>query len=259
MMKFFFFLLKRDFKTRFAGSAFGWFWIILQPVLNFLVYSVVFGLFFQFSVRFAGKDMSFLPYFFAGFWPWIAFQEGLGRCSGILLDYAHIIKKVKIPVGLLIPTVIVSSLIYLVIGICFFYCFMFIKFGPGSVHLAGSYLLALPLTVQLIFSIGLGLFFAIITVYLRDFAAWLPSLFNLWFFATPIFYSAEQIPERYQWIFTINPLVAILDAYRAVLFTGSIQPDILKGLGISMTASFITLAAGWFLFRRGKRWMTDVL
>lgn len=254
----FLFLLKRDFKTRYAGSALGCFWLVLQPVLTFVIYAVIFGLFLKFRVKFSDQDMDFLPYFFTGFWAWIALQEGLSRSAGVFIDYAPIIKKVRLPVEALVPTVIVSSLVYLVIGLVLFLFYTFWKYGWESVHVSGMYLLALPLAVQLTLSCGLGFFFAIVCVYLRDFSAWLPALLNLWFFTTPIFYSVSLIPQHYQWLFRLNPMVPVLDAYRSVLLTGALGSTV-KGLGQIMVLAVLILAAGFYFFQRGKGWVADVL
>jgi len=254
----FLFLLKRDFKTRYAGSALGCFWLVLQPVLTFAIYAVVFGLFFKFRVKFLDQDMGFLPYFFTGFWAWISLQEGLSRSAGVLIEYASIIKKVRLPVEALVPTAIVSSLVNLVIGLVLFLCYMFWRHGWESVHVSGMYLIVFPLAVQLTLSCGLGFFFAIVCVYLRDFSAWLPALLNFWFFTTPVLYSVSQIPQHYQWLFRLNPMVPVLDAYRSVLLTGVLGPTV-KGLGQSMVLSVLILAAGFYCFQRGKGWVADVL
>ena len=253
----FYHLLCRDFKAKFAGSRLGVGWHFLQPLFTFFLYVLVFGIALQFNIRFRGANVSFLPYFFAGFWPWMAFQEGVSRASTVLLEYAQVIKKMPLKTEYLVPMVVVNSLIYLPLG--WVGLMVLLPLYKWSLPWAAFPLVVLPLCVQLIFTLAAGFFFAIITPYLKDATAWIPTLLNLWFFATPIFYSVEQIPARFRWIFAINPLSQVVNGYRDIFFLGRFASTHLRGMLIHGALSVILLVAAWWTFGRGRRWLSDVL
>ena len=258
-MRFFLYLVKRDLKTRFAGSSLGVAWFFLQPFLNFLVYAAVFGMLFKFNVSFKGKNVEFLPFFLSGFWPWMAFQEGIMRASGILGEYAHVIKKVRFPLELLVPTAIVAPQFYFLFGSVSMVAFLIYGYGFHLGDFSNLFLLLLPFGIQLFISFGLGLMGAILNVYAKDLLAWLPTVFNLWFFATPIFYSEEIVPERYVWLLKLNPMFPVVKAYRDVFFQNTLSHDTIFALGGSACFAVFSVLMGLFLFSRGKRWLADVL
>ena len=258
-MKFFFLLLKRDLRTRFAGSALGSFWFFLQPFLNFVVYAAVFGTLFKFHVSFKGKTIDFLPFFLAGFWPWMAFQEGLARCSNVLAEYAHILKKVHFKLEFLVPVAIASPQVYIFLGFLGLIFFLILGYDYRLTNFTYSFLFFLPLFIQLSLSLGLGLLIAIFGAYIRDIPNWLPAILNLWFFATPIFYSSDQIPKHFLWVLKLNPMVPILASYREIFFSNCLSPRNLIALSKVLLFSILLIFLGLFLFRRGKRWLSDVL
>ena len=255
-LRLFWLLLKRDFKLRYAGAGFGSLWNIFHPVLLFSVYALVFGYFLKFKARLLGQQIDFLPFLFTGFWPWIAFSDGLIRCAYIVFEYATIIKRVRFSVAVLVPLAVVGALTPLVIGFLLLSGFLGFK-GNFYLSLERVPLLLIPLFLQLFLSLGLGYLIATLTVYVRDFQQLLPALLNLWFFLTPIFYSLDLVPHWLRKILFLNPWQVILAWYRQLF----LSPHLKWGLGEQWVFPlvFLLLGIGFWIFKRGSRFFPDLL
>ena len=249
-------LFKRDLKLRYAGAGFGSLWNILQPVLLFGVYALVFGYFLKFKARLLGHQIDFLPYLFAGFWPWVAFNDGVLRSAFIVLEYAAIIKRVRFPVGVLVPLAVLSALTPLLVGFLLLGIFLAFK---GGLHLSLSRapFLLVPLGMQLLLSLGLGFLVASVTAYVRDVQQLLPSLMNLWFFLTPVFYSLDLVPVWLRGVLSLNPWSTILSWYRMLFLSPSLSWDPgdfwVFGLGCLLCLS------GYLCFKRASRYFPEIL
>jgi len=249
-------LFKRDLKLRYAGAGLGSFWNFFHPILLFGVYALVFGYFLKFRARLLGHEVDFLPYLFTGFWPWIAFNDGLIRCTYILFEYATIIKRIRFPVVILVPLAVFAALIPL--GIGFFLLTVFLALKGGSCLSFGRLpLFLIPLTMQLLLSLGLGFVVAAFCVYVRDLQQLLPSILNLWFFLTPVFYSLDLVPSWLRSLLAFNPWTVILAWYRQLFLAPQIRWGLGEGWILGLT--LLLLLAGLWCFRRCARYFPDVL
>ncbi len=255
-LRLFWLLFKRDLKLRYAGAGFGSLWNIFHPVLLFGVYALVFGYFLKFKARLLGHQVDFLPFLFTGFWPWIAFSDGLIRCAYIVFEYGTIIKRVRFSVAVLVPLAVAGALAPLIIGFILLTFFLMVK-GGHFLTLSRLPLFLVPLSLQLFLTLGLGYFIATLTVYVRDFQQLLPSLLNLWFFVTPVFYSLDLVPLWLRKFLWLNPWQVILSWYRQLF----LAPKIKWGLGegwVFLLALGI-MGVGFFTFKKGSRFFPDLL
>ncbi len=241
---------------RYAGAGLGSLWNIFHPVLLFLVYALVFGYFLKFKAKLLGHQVDFLPFLFTGFWPWIAFSDGLMRCAYIVFEYATIIKRVRFSLAVLVPLAVAGALTPLLIGFFLLTLFLALK-GGLYLSLTRLPLILLPLALQLLLTVGLGYLIATLVVYVRDIQQLLPSLINLWFFLTPVFYSLELVPPWLRRILAFNPWQVILSWYRQLF----LSPEIRWGLGEAWVfgLGLVLLFLGYEAFRRGSRYFSDVL
>lgn len=255
-LRLFWILFKRDFKLRYAGAGLGSLWNIFHPVLLFLVYALVFGYFLKFKAKLLGHQVDFLPFLFTGFWPWIAFSDGLMRCAYIVFEYATIIKRVRFSLAVLVPLAVAGALTPLLIGFFLLTVFLALK-GELFLSPARLPLILLPLILQILLTVGLGYLIATLVVYVRDVQQLLPSLINLWFFLTPVFYSLELVPPWLRRILAFNPWQVILSWYRQLF----LSPEIRWGLGEAwvFALGLVLFFLGYEAFRRGSRYFSDVL
>ena len=251
----------REFHARFKGSVIGPGWALIHPLFLFGLYYLVFGVMFK---RDAAEDAGRLPhwytvYMFAGILAWTVFAETANRCCHLLLENGNLIKKVAFPSELLpLPLVVVNLLVFAA-GLVAFY-------GIGwfvSGILPGINLLFLPLVmaVQLVFTLGIGLFLACLTVFLRDTGQIFPIVCQGWFFATPIFWTPRMLGDSWTVlgpILTCNPMYHVIGAHRIVL---GVEPggtmDVLAACGHAFVPAFVTFMLGYAFFKAYQHRFAD--
>lgn len=211
-------MIRRDIKTRYSGSALGIFWSIINPVIMLLVFTFVFSIVFNIKIGGYGEGRGFLEFFLCGFLPWLAFQEGAIRSTSIIVENANLVKRVRFPSELLILSTVISIFLLQLVGLSIFIGILVIfgKIGEGSTFL----FLPLVFFLQIIFTLGLGYILSSIQVFFRDMAQITQSLFWVWFYSTPVFYSISMVPEQFKKILTINPMTHLLEIYRALILQG---------------------------------------
>ena len=263
---------RRDLLGRFRGSFLGIFWVLIQPLFLFALYFLVFGFLFGPKIGPQGPDVSFAFYLFSGIIAWTAFTEGSTRACSSVVDNGNLVKKVKFPSELLpVHLVAVALLVYLVgatillvSGLAF-----------GAVHLSEA-ILALPLllVVQAAFTLGVGLFLAMLQVFMRDTSHLYALVSQAWFFLSPIFwppgFMRVQLGDWALDVARLNPMYPLIQAHRAVLGVGDLRvwavpeqgnpgfvavPESLwsnLGLAAAWAAFFLVLGHTAFMAKRRK-------
>lgn len=236
-------LVKRDFQGRYAGSALGFLWSLIQPLWLLLLFSFVFAG--VLKVTLAGeRTESFGVFLFAGLLPWMAIHEGVLRGATSITDSAQLVKKLSFPSEVLVVAVALAALLHEAIALGLFVVVLAVR-GELSLGSLPWLLLAVPL--QLALTLGLGLLLASANVFFRDTAQILAMLFNAWFYLTPIVYPKEWVPERWSFLIEWNPLTHLVDLYRHALLGGD-QVD-LAGLGLLFGGCVVVVSLGSWLFR----------
>lgn len=245
-----FFITWRDIKVRYAQTVIGAGWAILQPVLTMVVFTLVFG-------RLAGLPSEGVPYAlftFAGLLPWLYFAAGLGNSSNSLVSSASLLSKVYFP-RLVIPA---SAILPPLVDMAF-----------GSLVLAGlmAYyhvvptwtILFLPafLAVAVVTALGFGLWLSALNVQYRDIRYVVPLLTQLWLFATPVAYSASLIPASWRLVYSLNPMVGVVEGFRWSILGVGAPPGLL--FVASVMVSLLVLISGAFYFRSTERKFVDVV
>lgn len=246
-----YFLTWRDIKIRYKQTVLGASWAILQPVLTMLVFSLFFG-------RLAGMDhktggIPYPIYVFAALLPWTFFANALTNCGNSLVGSYTLITKVYFP-RLIIPAgAVLAGLVdfglslVVLIGMMLFYRIQ-----------ANAEFLLLPIIVSgvVMAAVGVGSLLAALTVNYRDFRYVVPFLTQIWMFVTPVIYPSTIVPERWRWLFALNPLAGLIDAFRCA-FLG--KPIAVGQFAISFAASIAFLALGTVYFRSMERQFADVI
>jgi ABC-type polysaccharide/polyol phosphate export permease len=209
--------IKRDISSKYIGSLLGLYWSILNPVITLLVYIVVFGVFLKVRLPGSTSIWDFALYFAAGFLPWLAFQDSVIRASRSIIDNKNYIKKVPFPSEIFPVYTTLSEFVNLFIGLAIYFVLFFFLKGVPTVYIL---LLPVAIVMQMIFTLSLSFFLSSGAVYFRDIPAMLGPLFMIWFWATPVAYTINLVPDNFQWIVKLNPAYYMLEIYRDALFYG---------------------------------------
>lgn len=243
-----YFLVWRDVKVRFKQTILGGLWVILRPLLNVAMFTVVFG-------RLARLPSDGLPYslfVFSGILPWTFFSAALTAGSLGLVGNAHLISKVYFPRILLPVSAIVSNLIETSLS----FLVLFALMAKAGIAPPLSVVLTLPAVIGLVLvlSFGLSLWMGALNVRYRDIGNILPFLLQVWMYATPIVYPLHLVPEKYRWLVMLNPVSGVVGGFRSALFG---RPWDLESLFVSGAFAFLFLVSGLKFFRKAERTFAD--
>jgi lipopolysaccharide transport system permease protein len=251
-----FFLMWRDIKVRYTQTVLGIAWAFIQPFFTMVVFSLFFG-------RLGGMDqrtgdIPYPLYTFAALLPWTFFAFALAQSADSLVANANLIKKVYFP-RLMIPLASVSA------GVAdFAVAFLTLLVMQACYATAGESVLPtwrvvfLPLffLLALITSLGVGLWLSALNIQFRDVRYTLGFLTQLWLFLTPIAYPASIVPERWQAVYGLNPMVGVVEGFRWALLGAGDGPGVM--LAVSTAASAVLFVSGLYYFRRMERTFADL-
>jgi lipopolysaccharide transport system permease protein len=244
-----YFLTLRDIKVRYKQTVMGVAWVIIQPLLTVLIFTLVFN-------RFVRLNTGSLPYpLFAlsGLLLWLFFANAVTNSTNSLLSNANLITKVYFP-RLFIPAASVGAglvdlgvAFLLLIALCIYY---------GMALTLNLLLVPLFILLMTLLAFGVGLVSAAFTVKYRDLRHALPFIIQLWMFASPVIYPASVVPEKWKWLLLINPVAGIIEGFRASL-TGS--PFDWVHISVSTVIAFSLLLCSVYIFRRFEDTFADVV
>jgi len=247
-------LVRRDFQQRYVGSAAGWLWGVIHPLVLLVSWTFVFQ--WCLRVRLPAGEITgnYTLFLFAGFLPWLLFQDTVLRSATCLLDHANLITKTVFPAEVVPVSIFLSSLVNHLIALCLVLAAVAIWLGHFSLMV-----LFLPVYMLLLglFAVGVGWIAASLHVYIRDTAQVLTVVLTFWFWLTPIFIIEEQIPEQLRWIPRLNPLAYLVHGYRERLLSTWL-PN-LRELAIIAAFGVTAFVLGGLFFRHLKRGFADVL
>ena len=245
-----YFLAWRDIKVRYKQTVLGASWAILQPVFGMVVFSIFFG-------RLGGIPSDGLPYplwSFAALVPWTFFAQGLTQSANSLVISQNLLRKVYFP-RLAIPmaTVLSAALDFALAFVVLIAVMAYYHVQPTARAVA-----VVPLGIlAFIAALGVGLWFAALSVRYRDVRYVVPFLVQFWLFATPIAYPSSLIPERWRALYAINPMAGVVEGFRWALLGAETTPGVM--LAVSTLAAMVILVAGAYYFRSAERTFADIV
>jgi ABC-type polysaccharide/polyol phosphate export permease len=247
-------LVRRDFEQRFVGSAAGWLWGLIHPVVLLVSWIFVFQVCLHTTLPPNEVTHNYSLFLFCGFLPWLLFQDTVVRSASSLLENANLITKTVFPAEIVPVSIFLSSLISHLLALALVIGVVGIYNGHFSL-----WMLSLPVYMFLIalFSIGVGWFVSSLQVYLRDTAQVISVVLTFWFWMTPIFIDEQIYPERFRFLLRANPLAFVVRAYRDRLLSYRI-PN-LRDLAFVTAYALAVFVLGGLFFRHLKRGFADVL
>lgn len=245
--------VKRDVHERIAGSVFGPVLLILQPLSQILIYVFLFKYVFKVRIRLGNQGSEdFLRFFLVGFVPWSIHAEAILRAANSLLAQGHLLKKVLFPPEILPLSSVCGT--YL-LGIPALSCLALILALAGGVSWEAAFS-PLIYVLQFFFSLGISLFFAAVLVYLRDLQLFLGIIISVWFYASPILYSVEMLPEKLRLLLWLNPYTYMVHLWQTAFLGHQL---VWLNVVVSVAATLFFFLGGWWFFNRCKEGFTDVL
>lgn len=247
-------LVRRDFEQRFIGSAAGWLWGLVHPVVLLVSWIFVFQVCLHTTLPPNEVTQNYSLFLFCGFLPWLLFQETVTRSASSMLDNSNLITKTVFPSEIVPVSIFLSSLISHLIALALVIAVVGFYIGHFSL-----WMLSLPLYMFLIglFAIGIAWIVSSLQVYLRDTAQVLSVVLTFWFWLTPIFITEQQFPEQFRFLLRANPLAFVVRAYRDRLLSYRV-PSLHEFAFVAVYALTAFVAGGLF-FRHLKRGFADVL
>jgi len=243
-----YFFVLRDVKIRYKQTVIGVAWVVLQPLLTMLVFTLFFG-------RLAKLPSDSLPYpvfYFAALVPWIYFSTALQVTTNVVVDNQRVITKVYFPRLVLPISSVLAGLVDFSIGFVVLAIFLFSsRFYPTSAALWLPLFVILAITTAL----GVGLWLAALNALYRDVKYVTPFLVQFWMLASPVAYPSSLVPERWRWLYGLNPLAGVIDGFRWALTGHGQAPGPL--LIASSAAVAVVLLGGLFFFNRMETSIAD--
>lgn len=247
----FYFLAWRDVLVRYKQTVIGILWAVLRPFLTTLVFVFVFGK----IARLPSEGVPYPVMVFAAMLPWQLFATSLSEGSSSLIANSNLISKVYFPRLIVPASAVIVSFVDFAISACLLVLLMIFYHVSPSWHL-----LTLPLftVLALIASTGAGLWLAALNVEYRDFRYVVPFLVQFGLYVSPVGFSSAIIPERWRLIYSLNPMVGVIDGFRWAI-NGGRSPIFTPGLIASVGVMSLLLIGGVSYFRRMERTFADTI
>jgi lipopolysaccharide transport system permease protein len=246
-------LVRRDFQQRFIGSAMGWIWGLIHPLVLLVCWWFVFVPVLHQKLEGAETD-NYPLYLFAGMLPWLLFTDTVQRSATSILDQANLVTKTVFPSEIVPVSVFLSSVLSHGLAVALLVAAAGVMLNQISIFLV---LLPLYVFVLGLFAVGVGWIVASLQVFQRDTAHVLTVLLQFWFWLTPIFFQDAKYPPKVKFLLQLNPMYYLVRAYRQLLLTSGL-PD-LRGLAVAAAFGAGLFLVGGLFFRHMKRGFADVL
>ena len=242
-------LIKRDLRGRYKGSVLGFAWTFLNPLLQLVVYTIVFS-----AIMRAGIEDYYL-FLFVALIPWIFFSSSLTGGASCIWTQKELVKKIYFPREVLPIAHVTCQLVNMLLSFIVVFAALFIS-GKGLRLELLPYLIPIIL-VEYLLALGIAFVSSALTVYFRDLEHILVVVAMAWQFLSPVMYSVDMVPENFQTVFMMNPMTSIIVAYRDVLYyqqaphLGTLTMGVVLGVGV--------LIIGWFLFGQLEKHFAEEL
>ena len=245
-----YFLVWRDLKVHYRQTVIGAGWVILQPLMTMVIFTIIFS-------RFAQIPSDGLPYpvfVYSALLPWNVFANSLNRGTGSVVGNAQLVSKIYFPrlilpiSGVLSPVVDFAVSFVILIGMMIWF---------GIVPTWGVLTLPLLILLAVLTALAVGLWLSALNVRYRDIGHTIPFLIQIWMFASPVAYAVSLVPEKWRLLYSLNPMAGVIEGFRWALL-GKQSPDFAL-IAVSAAMVFALLLPGIVYFRYTERTFADVV
>jgi len=243
----------RDVSVRYKQTIIGVGWAILRPFLTMVVFTVIFG---RVAKLPSDGDAPYALMVFAAMLPWTLFSSSLGDASNSLIDNTNLISKVYFP-RLIVPTatVVTAFVDFLISFVILLGLMIYYQFAPSWNLL----LLPVFILLALLASLGPGLWITALNVKYRDFRYIIPFIVQFGLYVSPVGFSSNVIPEQWRLLYSLNPIVGVIDGFRWCILGGSDSPIYWPGFLLSLMIVAFFLWLGVSRFRKMEKTFADLI
>jgi lipopolysaccharide transport system permease protein len=245
-----FFMIWRDIKVRYKQTLLGAAWAVIQPVLTMLVFNFVFGT----VAKVPTEGIPYPIFSYTALLPWGLFTAALNNASRSLTSNQNMVTKIYFPRLVLPLASVLGGLVDFAIAFLILIVMMvYYKVTPT----AAIWTLPLFLLLTVVTALGVALWLSAINVQYRDVNYALPFLTQFWLFLTPVAYSAKVISEKWQIVYSLNPMAGVVNGFRWALLGTETGPNL--NMAVSIGIALIFLISGLFYFRSMERTFADTI
>lgn len=244
-------LSKKDIKQRYHQRYLRMAWAVLNPV----IYTLILTLIFTRVARIGSEGLPYPLFVYCGLFPWIFASSCLTAACSSLIANRNLVTRLKItriaiPLSCALTAAVDFLISILILSVALFYY---------QIHPDPWALLWIPpiFAVQILFVIGLGLFLSAANAYIRDVTNALPVLLQAGFILSPVFYSARELRDKWEFFYWLNPMAVVIDSYRKIMLHG-MRPEI-PDILVAFTISTVVFIAGALCFDKLERHMADFI
>ncbi len=243
-------LTKREIKQRYKQSVLGYAWVILNPLIQMTVMAFVFSQ----ILRVGDLGVPYPIFLYAGLLPWTLFTTSLNSSVNVLVGNAGLLTKIYFPRVVFVQSTILAKMIDFLLSSTVFVLFMIYY----QIPVTWNVLWFVPIfAIQNLFTYALSLLAAACNLFYRDIQYLLGLFLLVWMYLTPVIYPTDMFPEKYQWIFQLNPMAVFINAYRQVLLGGGMPNLVSLGIGLGLSVGLYVIATS--VFRRLEGAFADVV
>jgi lipopolysaccharide transport system permease protein len=245
-----YFFVWRDIKVRYKQTAIGAAWAVLQPVLTMLVFSLFFGK----LAKIPSQGLPYPIFYYCALLPWMYFSTAMQAATNVVVEQQRVITKVYFPRVVLPISSVLSGLLDFAISFIVFIAMMFYyRIAPTK---AIVWLPAFTLLAMLT-ALGVGLWLSALNALYRDVRYVLPFLVQFWMFASPVAYPSSLVPEKWHWLYGLNPMTGVIEGFRWALTGHGQTPGAL--LAASSSAVILLVLGGLIYYHSVEGKIADVV
>lgn len=245
-----YFFVWRDIKIRYKQTAIGAAWAVLQPFLTMLVFSLFFGA----LARIPSQGLPYPVFYYCALLPWMYFAAALQGATNTVVEHQRVITKVYFPRLVLPLAAVLSGLVDFAIS---FVVLLGMMLYYGIVPTPAALLLPGLLLLAVLTALGVGLWLSALNALYRDVRYVVPFLVQFWMFASPVAYPSALVPDRWRWLYALNPMAGVIEGFRWAL-TGQGQPPGAMLLASAAMVGLVVLG-GLVYFQKMEGTIADVV
>ncbi|MEM4134583.1 MAG: ABC transporter permease [Candidatus Micrarchaeia archaeon] len=247
-------LAKNDFKTRYTQNYLGILWAFVQPLTTIMIFWFVFQVGFKATPV---NNVPFILWLLAGMIPWFFLSESINSATYSIIDNSFLVKKIVFRVSLLPLVKITSALVvHIFFILVMFLIYIFYRFYPNIYWIQTFYFLIYSIMLVL----GISWITSSVVIFFRDLGQIISMCIQFGFWLTPIFWMLDMVPEKYRWVFTLNPAYYIIQGYRnSLIYKKWFWEDNIFFIIYYWMLVFLLMIFGAFVFRKLRPHFADVL
>ena len=236
-------LVQKELRGKYKGSVLGFFWSLLIPLFQLLIYTMVFSVFMRSEIE------NFSMFLFVTLIPWFFFNSCVSTAALSIVQQKNLVEKIYFPRMVLPVASTISYFVNMLLSFIIVFVALFVTGIGVEVRVLGY--LPLIFLIEFVMGIGAALLFSALTVYFRDLEYILGIITMAWMYMTPILYPLDMVPEEIQKYLYLNPMTSVTIAYRDILYYQK-APE-MQTLSYAIVWGIVVLVAGWITFQRLQR------